>query len=199
MLAQQNVELFKEKQVRKVITQCPHCFNTFKNEYPQFGGEYEVIHHSQLISELIRDGKLKLTKDFSGETVTYHDSCYLGRHNGEYDAPREVVGALPGVKLVEMSRSREKSFCCGAGGGHMWMEEKTAKRINWARTDMALEAGASTVASACPFCVIMFEDGIRGRNAEERLKVRDIAELVAEALDGPAPPETAPTPTEPRP
>ena len=183
-LAQQNIDLFNTRKVRKVITQCPHCFNTFRNEYPQFGGNYQVVHHTELIADLIRAGKLKLTKDFSGETVTYHDSCYLGRHNGVYDAPREIAQALPGAKVVEMSRNREQSFCCGAGGGHMWMEEKTAKKINWTRTEMALDAGASVIGTACPFCVVMFEDGIRGRNAEERLKARDLVELVAEALEG---------------
>ncbi|MBI2885639.1 MAG: 4Fe-4S dicluster domain-containing protein [Chloroflexi bacterium] len=181
ILAQQNIELFKERKVRKIITQCPHCFNTFKNEYPQFDGNYEVLHHSELISQLIREGKLNLSKELK-ETVTYHDSCYLGRHNGVYEAPRQIARALPGVQVVEMSQSRNSSFCCGAGGGHMWMDEKTAKRINWTRTDMALQTGAGTVATACPFCVIMFEDGIRGRNAEETLKARDLAELVAEAL-----------------
>jgi len=182
ILAQQNIELFRGKNVKKIITQCPHCFNTFKNEYPQFDGNYEVVHHSQLIADLLKAGKLKLTKDFSQETITYHDSCYLGRHNEVYEAPREIVHALPGAKVVEMSRNRQQSFCCGAGGGHMWMDEKTAKRINWTRTDMALEAKASVVATACPFCMVMFEDGVRGRNAEETLRARDLAELVAEAL-----------------
>ena len=183
IMAQQNIDLFNTRKVRKVITQCPHCFNTIKNEYPQFGGKYEVIHHSELIAELLREGRLKLKNTFEGETITYHDSCYLGRHNGVYDAPRAIAHALPGAKVVEMSRNRENSFCCGAGGGHMWMEEKTAKRINWTRTEMALEAGATTVGPACPFCVIMFEDGIRGRDAEEKIKARDLVELVAEALD----------------
>ena len=182
ILAQQNIDLFKARKVRKIITQCPHCFNTFRNEYPQFGGEYEVIHHTELISELIKSGKLNLTKPIE-ETITYHDSCYLGRHNGIYDAPREIANALPGATVVEMSRNKERSFCCGAGGGHMWMEEKTEKRINWARTDMVIESGASVVGTACPFCVIMLEDGIRGRNAEETVRARDLVELVAEALD----------------
>ena len=188
IMAQQNIELFNTRNVKKIITQCPHCFNTFKNEYPQFDGNYEVIHHSELISDLIKQGKLKLTKDFSDAVITYHDSCYLGRHNGVYDAPREIVNALPGATVVEMSRNRNKSFCCGAGGGHMWMDEKTTKRINWTRTEMALEAKASVVATACPFCVIMFEDGIRGRNAEETLQARDLAELVAEAIEDAATP-----------
>ncbi|MEK7216520.1 MAG: heterodisulfide reductase-related iron-sulfur binding cluster, partial [Chloroflexota bacterium] len=182
-MAQQNIYLFNTRKVRKVITQCPHCFNTIKNEYPQFGGKYEVVHHTELIAGLIREGRLKLKDTFQGETVTYHDSCYLGRHNGVYDAPREIAHALPGANVVEMSRNRENSFCCGAGGGHMWMEEKTAKRINWTRTEMALDAGATTVGTACPFCVIMFEDGIRGRNAEEKLRARDLVEMVAQAIE----------------
>ncbi|MSQ27069.1 MAG: 4Fe-4S dicluster domain-containing protein [Dehalococcoidia bacterium] len=182
-MAQQNIDLFNTRKVRKVITQCPHCFNTIKNEYPQFGGKYEVVHHTELIAGLLREGRLKLKNTFEGETITYHDSCYLGRHNGVYDAPREIANALPGANVVEMSRNRENSFCCGAGGGHMWMEEKTAKRINWTRTEMALDAGATTVGTACPFCVIMFEDGIRGRNAEEKLKVQDLVEMVAQAID----------------
>ncbi|MSQ10763.1 MAG: (Fe-S)-binding protein, partial [Dehalococcoidia bacterium] len=184
MMAKQNVELFKEKKVKKIITQCPHCFNTFKNEYPEYGGNWEVTHHSQVIEELLASGKLKLARPLpEGTTLTYHDSCYLGRHNGEYDAPRNVVKALPGATVVEMPRNREKSFCCGAGGGHMWMEEKSAKRINWERTQQALDTGASVVATGCPFCVLMMEDGVRGKNAEDQLQVKDLAELVAEALE----------------
>jgi Fe-S oxidoreductase len=183
MLAQQNVATLHEKRVRKIITQCPHCFNTFRNEYPEFGGQWEVAHHSQVIADLLESGKLKLARPLpEGTAVTYHDSCYLGRHNGEYDAPRTVVQRLPGARVVEMASNRERSFCCGAGGGHMWMEEKTAKRINWERTQQALDTGASVVATGCPFCVLMLEDGIRGKNAEEQLQVKDIAELVAEAL-----------------
>ena len=182
-LAQQNVATLNGLKVRKIITQCPHCFNSFRNEYPEFGGNWEVTHHSQVIADLLATGKLKLARPLpEGTEVTYHDSCYLGRHNGEYEAPRQVVSALPGVKVVEMPRNREKSYCCGAGGGHMWMEEKTAKRINWERTQQALDTGASVVATGCPFCVLMMEDGVRGRNAEDKLQVKDLAELVAECL-----------------
>ncbi|MCX6020828.1 MAG: (Fe-S)-binding protein, partial [Chloroflexi bacterium] len=191
ILAQQLVETFKAKNVQRVITNCPHCFNTFKNEYPQMGGHYEVIHHTQVISELMKEGRLRMTNPIaSGDDtpgskpiITYHDSCYLGRHNGEFEAPRSIAAGLPGVEsIVEMDRNREKSFCCGAGGGHMWMELRMGESINRMRSQQASNTGANIVATACPFCAIMFEDGVKQIDKVETLKVRDLAELVAESL-----------------
>ena len=183
MLAAQNVETLNAHSFKKVVTSCPHCFNTLANEYPQIGGNYEVIHHTELISELIKQGKLQLTNSNS-QTITYHDSCYLGRHNGVYDAPREILSAIPGVKLEEMPRSRNKGFCCGAGGGRMWLEEDKP-RVNQNRVDeAATETNAKMIASACPFCSIMLHDGINETNRSEQLDTKDIAILVAESLDG---------------
>ena len=181
--AQQNVELFKAKGVQKILTNCPHCFNTFKNEYPQFEGNFEVIHHADFFSQLVKDGKLK-PLDGLAEKITYHDSCYLGRHNGIYDSPREILSGLPGVEQVEMGRSRAQGFCCGAGGGHMWMEESKGKRINNERTEEAEATGAKIVATACPFCMQMFEDGVGAvpAAAEREMKVYDVAELLDVAV-----------------
>jgi Fe-S oxidoreductase/nitrate reductase gamma subunit len=183
MQAQQNIEAMNAAKVRKVIATCPHCFNTIKNEFPQFGGNFEVIHHTQLLAELIRDGRLKPTKAIEGK-FTYHDSCYLGRWNDIYDPPREVVEAIPGTELVEMHRHRKRGFCCGAGGGRMWMEEKIGTRINHARVEQTLETGAPRVATACPFCLTMFRDGISAKGAEDRLQVRDLAQYLADSVDG---------------
>jgi Fe-S oxidoreductase/nitrate reductase gamma subunit len=181
MLMQQNVELFKNYGVRKIITICPHCFNTFKNEYHQFGGEYQVLHHTQLMLELIRSGRLQPR---AGEemTLTYHDSCYLGRHNQIFDAPREVARRLGKVRLVEMERNREKSFCCGAGGGRMWMEETIGTRISHMRVDQAASTGAPLVATACPYCLTMFEDGFKEKGMENLMSAFDLAELLEEAV-----------------
>jgi Fe-S oxidoreductase len=181
MQAQANIETFTRYGVEKIITACPHCFNTLRNEYPQFGGRYEVIHHTVLISDLIRQGRLKPTRPI-GQAVAYHDSCYLGRHNGIFEAPREILRGLPGVATKEMERSREQGFCCGAGGGLMWAEERTGKRINIERTEEALRVKPDVVGTACPFCLSMFEDGIRAKDATEQLQAMDVAELVARAL-----------------
>jgi Fe-S oxidoreductase len=165
--------------VRRVITACPHCFNTFKNEYPDFGGKYEVTHHSDFLQMLIARGTLK-PKEMNGATITYHDSCYLGRGNGIFDSPREVLQAIPGVNLVEMPRNREKGMCCGAGGGNMWQEEK-GTRVNHLRAAEAANTGASIVATACPFCIQMFEDGIPAVQPDEEkrtIRAYDIAELL---------------------
>jgi Fe-S oxidoreductase/nitrate reductase gamma subunit len=183
MQAQQNIEAMKGAGVKKVIATCPHCFNTIKNEFPQFGGHYEVIHHTELLASLIKDGRLKPTKSIEGK-FTYHDSCYLGRWNDIYDPPREVVEAIPGAELVEIERHRKRGFCCGAGGGRMWMEEKIGKRINHERVEQTLRTEAPRVATACPFCLTMFRDGISAKGAEDRLQVRDLAQYLAESVDG---------------
>jgi Fe-S oxidoreductase len=181
MLAQRNIETLQQYGVKKVLTQCPHCFNTLLNEYPQFGGTFEVIHHTQFVEQLLREGKLKLTKPIT-QTITYHDSCYLGRHNGIYQAPRDILDGVPGVKTVEMEHNRERGLCCGAGGGHAWMDETSPRKVNFMRTEEAVRAKADVIGSACPFCLQMFEDGIRGVHAEESLAVQDLAEIVAKAL-----------------
>jgi Fe-S oxidoreductase len=176
-LAQVNVELLNTYGVRKVITSCPHCFNTLKNEYPQFGGNYDVMHHSEFINYLIKEGRLQMANRVE-QAITYHDPCYLGRYNDVYDAPRAVLEAIPGVQLTEMRRSRSNALCCGAGGGRMWIEEHTGRRMNQNRMQDALDTGAPTLAAACPFCTSMFEDGIKGRDAGDKIRLMDIAELV---------------------
>jgi Fe-S oxidoreductase len=168
---------------RTIITACPHCFNTIKNEYPQLGGNYEVVHHSVFIERLIESGQLKLPVGFDTRKLTYHDPCFLGRWNDVYDEPRRVLNVINANGVEEMRRNRNKSFCCGGGGGRVWMEEKIGKRINQTRVNEALETGADTLAAACPFCITMFEDGIKGVEAEERFKVMDMAEILAEALE----------------
>ena len=181
MLAQRNIETLQQYGVKNILTQCPHCFNTLLNEYPQFGGTFEVIHHTQFVERLLREGKLKLTKPIT-QTITYHDSCYMGRHNGIYQAPREILQQIPGVKTVEMEHNRERGLCCGAGGGHAWMDENSPRKVNFMRTEEAVRTKADVIGSACPFCLQMFEDGIRGVHVEESLAVQDLAEIVAKAL-----------------
>ena len=182
MMAQQNIETLNAYSFKKIVTSCPHCFNTIANEYPQIGGNYEVIHHTQLIDELIKEGRIHLRKPIR-QTITFHDSCYLGRHNGIYDPPREILNAIPGVKLEEMPRSRNKGFCCGAGGGRMWLEEEKP-RVNQNRVDeAATETNAKLIASACPFCSIMLHDGINETNREEQLETMDVALLVEKSMD----------------
>jgi len=175
--AEKNIELLKSYGVKRIVTACPHGYNTIKNEYPQFGGKFEVIHHTELIAQLIKEGKLKIKKGM-GELVTYHDPCYLGRYNDIYQPPRQIIKSIPETKMVEMEQNRENGFCCGGGGGHMWLEERTGRRINELRTEQAIETKAQTVITACPFCLQMFDDGIKAKAAEEKLKVMDIAELV---------------------
>src|SRR5438477_159326 len=177
--AQSLIEVLKAKGVKKIITNCPHCFNTMTNEYPDFEGRFDVIHHSSFLSKLLQDGALKPKHELP-LAVTYHDSCYLGRHNGNYDGPRDIVDALPGAGRVELPRSRENSFCCGAGGSHMWVEETKGKRINVARTEEAYSTGAQVIATAWPFCIQMFEDGIPTVQPDEdkRMKTFDVAELL---------------------
>ncbi len=175
-LALQNIETLNDLGVTKVISQCPHCFNTLKNEYPQFGGEYEVIHHSELLMQLVEQGKINPKSN--GQTITYHDPCYLGRHNDVYVAPRDVVDAV-GTR-VEMPRNGTKSFCCGAGGGKMWFEEQTGKKVNIERTEEALGCEPDVIATGCPFCYIMMDDGVKELGADEQVIVKDIAMLLAE-------------------
>lgn len=181
-LARENVEKLRRYRFRKIISACPHCFNTLGNEYRQFGGAFEVVHHSVLIAELIRQGRLRLARS-RAELLTFHDSCYLGRYNAVFDAPRESLRAIPGLRVVEMPRSRNKGLCCGGGGGHMWMEVRGQRRINEIRVEEALETRAQTVGTACPFCLAMVDLGRKVKGAEESLQVKDIAELVAEALE----------------
>ncbi|MFQ5910077.1 MAG: (Fe-S)-binding protein [Thermoplasmata archaeon] len=181
MLVKENVEVFKKYGVKRIVTLCPHCFNTFKNEYPQFGGKYEVWHHTEFIDKLIHDGEIGLKKTLDG-SLAYHDSCYLGRHNSIYDSPRHILKHISKRNPSEFERARNNSFCCGAGGGRMWMEESIGPRINEERTQEALDSGLSLIATACPYCLTMFEDGLKAKNAIEGVIVRDIAELVSENL-----------------
>ncbi|GMU78918.1 MAG: Fe-S oxidoreductase [Acidimicrobiia bacterium] len=182
MLAMQNIETLDAMGVKKIITQCPHCFNTLKNEYPQLDGHYEVIHHSQLLNELMASGRLKLTGASFEERVTFHDSCYLGRHNDVYLAPRKVIGSLAGIDIVEMPRNGTRGMCCGAGGARMWMEEHIGKNVNVERAQEALATGATRVAVACPFCYVMLEDGVKSQGNED-VQVQDIAEILVEAIE----------------
>jgi Fe-S oxidoreductase len=181
MQARANIETLDGYGVKKIITACPHCFNTLGNEYGQFGGHYEVIHHTVFIRDLLRQGRLR-PRTAIRETVAYHDPCYLGRHNGMFHPPREILQILPGIRAKEMERHGQKGFCCGAGGGMMWFEERIGKRVNIERTEEALRVKPNVVGTACPFCLSMFEDGIRAKDATEQLKVMDLAELVARAL-----------------
>jgi Fe-S oxidoreductase/nitrate reductase gamma subunit len=185
-MAKQNIELLKSVSFKFLVANCPHCFNTIKNEYPQFGnlGEGrtpEIIHHSQLLRQLIDQDKLPLNEGALSD-ITFHDPCYLGRYNDEYDAPRAGLRAIKGLRIIEMERSREKGLCCGAGGGHFWMDLKIGDRVNSIRAQEAADTGAQTVATACPFCMQMMEDGVKITNNEEKLDVRDIAEVIAERL-----------------
>lgn len=183
MMAKQAIGTLNQHNVKKIVTLCPHCFNTMRNEYPQFDGHFEVLHYSQLVDELIRQGRIKPIKMINA-TVAYHDSCYLGRHNEIYDQPRNVAKAIPGLKLVEMSpRCREKGFCCGAGGGHMWIEESQGERINHARTDHFLETEADVVGVSCPFCLQMMTEGIQAKGRDGDRQAKDVLELLAESLE----------------
>ena len=182
MLAEQNIETFTQYNIKSLLTQCPHCFNTFSNEYPQFGGNYEVIHHTTFVKRLIQDGRLELTKPIA-KRVTYHDSCYLGRHNDIYADPRDILGAIPEIDLVEMANSRENGFCCGAGGGRMWMEETEGfTKVNQERVNQAKEVNPDTVATACPFCSTMITDGINENGLAESMNTEDIIQMVSAAI-----------------
>ena len=184
MMAYQNIQILNGYGIKKIVTTCPHCFNTLKNEYPELGGNYEVVHHATYLQELIDAGKVRV-KDggsYKGKKITFHDSCYLGRANNIYEAPRKVLEALD-AELVEMKRCRSNGLCCGAGGAQMFKEEeKGTTRVNWERTAEAIETGATVVASACPFCNTMMTDGIKNKEKEDSVQVLDIAELIASSL-----------------
>jgi len=184
MMAYNNIQVLNGYGIKKIVTTCPHCFNTLKNEYPALGGTYEVIHHTTLLQQLIDEGKIKLKEggSFKGKKITYHDSCYLGRANQIYEAPRKVLEALD-VELVEMKRCRSNGLCCGAGGAQMFKEEEKGEtRVNWERTNEAIATGASIVAAACPFCNTMMTDGVKVAGKEDNVDVLDVAELVAASI-----------------
>lgn len=183
MQAMSNIEVLNGYGIKKIVTACPHCFNTLKNEYPELGGNYEVIHHSQLLQQFIDEGKIKMTEGgtFKGKKITYHDSCYLGRANNIYEAPRKVLEVLD-AELVEMKRCKTTGLCCGAGGAQMFKEpEKGSKDINIERTEEALQTGAKVIAAACPFCMTMLSDGVKNKEQEHDVKVYDLAELIAQS------------------
>jgi Fe-S oxidoreductase len=180
-MAQACIEVFKSYNVKKILTNCPHCFNTIKNEFPQFGGNYEVIHATEFVKRLIAAGKIQFKANGS-RAVTFHDSCYLGRYNDIFDAPRDILQQIPGVRLREMERSRKFGMCCGAGGGRMWVDEEPSKRVNIKRVEQALETSPDAVAVACPYCMTMIDDGLKSKDMEEKVKTLDVMEMVAEAM-----------------
>ncbi len=183
MQAVSNIQVLNGYNIKKIVTACPHCFNTIKNEYPELGGNYEVIHHATYLQQLINEGKVTMKGggEFKGKKITYHDSCYLGRANNIYEAPREVLQALD-AELVEMKRCKTKGLCCGAGGAQMFKDAEPGKKeVNIERTEEALDTGASIIASACPFCMTMMSDGVKNKEREQDVKVLDLAELIAKA------------------
>ena len=183
IMARRNVEVLDEHKPMKIVTTCPHCFNTLKHEYPDFGGAYEVEHYATFVRRLMDEGKLKLGKPIAAK-VTYHDSCYLGRHNGIYDEPRDIVAAIPGVELQEVPlRNRERGFCCGAGGGHMFVEETSGRRINHVRTEQILETAPDKIGVSCPFCLQMLTEGVQTAGKAGEIEVVDVIELVGESME----------------
>ena len=185
MMAYQNIQVLNNYGIQKIVTTCPHCFNIFKNEYPELGGTYEVIHHTTFLQQLIDEGKIRLKESgaYKGKKITYHDSCYLGRSNGIYEAPRKVLEALD-AELVEMKRCRSKGLCCGAGGAQMFKEEEKGEiRINLERSNEAIGTGSSVIAAACPFCNTMLTDGVKLADREEGIQVLDVAEMVAASME----------------
>lgn len=186
MMAYQNIQVLNGYGIKKIVTTCPHCFNTLKNEYPELGGQYEVFHHTSFLQGLIDEGKIKLKEggSFKGKKISYHDSCYLGRANNIYEAPRKVLEALD-AELVEMKRCRSKGLCCGAGGAQMFKEDEPGNsRINMERADEALATGAGFIAAACPFCNTMMTDGVKNREKEQEVQVLDIAEMIDQSMEG---------------
>jgi Fe-S oxidoreductase len=180
-LARENIKTFVEKGVKKILVSSPHCFHTFKNEYPEFKANFEVLHVSQYLFELMNKGKLKLTKEY-GKKVTYHDPCYLGRHNGVYDEPREVLKTIPGLELIEMADTRENSLCCGMGGGRIWMETAKGERFSDLRMEQAIGVGAEVLATSCPYCIAQFEDTRLTLNVTETIEVKDVTEIIGEVI-----------------
>jgi len=177
-MAQMAVDTLNLYNVKKVIVNCPHCFNTMKNEFPQFGGHYEMVHAADLLSDLIKQGKLQLKEEHDNRNITYHDSCYYGRYNGIYETPREILNRIPGARLKEMERSRNKAMCCGAGGGWMWMEEPRDQRVNHLRVQQALETNPDVIAVSCPFCTTMLTDGLKAKEVDEKVQLLNIVEIV---------------------
>jgi len=185
MMAYQNIQVLNNYGIKKIVTTCPHCFNIIKNEYPELGGNYEVIHHTTFLQQLIDAGKIQMKagETFKGKKITYHDSCYLGRSNGIYEAPRKVLEALD-AELVEMKRCRKNGFCCGAGGAQMFKEEEPGeRRVNFERAAEAIDTGSNIIAAACPFCNTMLTDGVKGAEKEGEVKVLDVAELIAQSME----------------
>jgi Fe-S oxidoreductase/nitrate reductase gamma subunit len=181
-LAQYNLGIFQQYGVKKILTICPHCYNALKNEYPQYGAEFKVLHHTELLLDLVKTGKISLNGSSGSMSVCYHDSCFLGRYNDIYDQPRKLLTSISGISLVEMDRTLDRSFCCGAGGGRMWMEEHLGTRINEARTEQAIAKKPDAIATACPYCLTMFEDGLKSKNVFESIKALDIAEYIYNAM-----------------
>jgi heterodisulfide reductase subunit D len=183
MLANQNIQTLNNYNIKKIVTTCPHCFNTFKNEYPELGAQFEVFHHTQFLSNLIQEGRLVIEGGaFDGQKITYHDSCYMGRINGEYEAPRDLMKALD-VDLVEMGRNRENGLCCGAGGAQMYKEDEPGeKRINIERTEEAIDTGATIVAVNCSYCNVMMTDGMKAKEKQDDVKIMDIAEMIRDSI-----------------
>jgi Fe-S oxidoreductase len=181
-MVRQNIQLFQQRGVKKIIVSCPHGYSTFKNDYRQYGAEFEVIHYTEFINKLIKEGRLNVNATDGLGKVVFHDSCYLGRYNDIYEAPRQVIASVSGKKPAEMDRHRSNSFCCGAGGGRMWLEESRGERINIARVREALKENPDTICSSCPYCLVMFEDGLKDEGAMDRVKALDLAEIVARAL-----------------
>ncbi len=185
MLALNNIAILNGYNIKKVVTTCPHCFNILKNEYKELGGDYEVMHHSEFLTQLLNDGKIEIKEGnpFADKKITYHDSCYLGRGNGIYEAPRQILEKLKG-EIIEMKRSRENGFCCGAGGAQMFKEEEAGDiRVNFERSNEAINTGVNIISSACPFCMTMLSDGVKNEEKEAQIKVLDLAEIVASAND----------------
>jgi Fe-S oxidoreductase len=181
-MARENIKQYQDKGVTKIITECPHCFTVLKNEYPQYGAKFEVIHHTELIQQLLKEGRLKLSGPIDLGKLVIHDSCYLGRYNNIYEAPRAAVTAATGKAPLEIERNHNRGFCCGAGGGRMWLEESAGKRIHLERTEEALQKDPQTICVACPYCMTMFTDGLKDKGVESKVQVLDVAEIIAKAL-----------------